>query len=168
MRRIFVAAAILAGTTVSANASTLGFDDFIIMGGQIQNGNCPFDDSPCILLNPGETVMISLAGDAEFDLTSFAYTMQGQATMEATSDTGGLFTDPNGGGNSGDLLADLSLLDDFMDITKVTFDNSADRGSMRIGSFLGMGPDVAPVPLPAAGLMLLTALGGAAALRRKG
>ena len=61
----------------------------------------------------------------------------------------------------------MTVAADFTGIYSLEFDNTG-NGNIRVDD-LGLTYDdpMAPVPVPAAGLMLLTALGGAAALRRR-
>lgn len=179
MKKFLLTAAMLTSTAFGAQAATvlLDTDDFTFTGGTLQGGNCP-DAGPCLQLagnnNPGGITMTYSGG--AFTLTSFIYTLQGTSGVKATGSdaagVSGVFEDLQSGGNSGTLTAALAagstgVTGDFVDILDVVFTNIG-TGAVRIEGFAGTAPmPMAPVPLPAAGMLLLTALGGFAAFGRR-
>ena len=168
MKTILSSAAIVAASAFSAQAATLSESDLIIDGGQEQAGNCPIS-APCYRVNSNDLVTITLDGGGLFTLTGFSYTLQGQpSTLELTTNLGGFVLEtPAPGPATTVYFADLTGEVGFTDVTSIQFDNIG-QGTFRIDGFVGSFDDPSQVPLPAAGLMLLTALGGAAALRRRG
>jgi hypothetical protein len=150
-----VTAALLAITTGAASAATVSFEgqagnpyseagllfsDF----GINNSANCPVGGTASVTTDP--------AGGL-FSLSSLFLTLVGaQATLTLTA---GAITQTFS--SSG--LIDLSA---FQNVSLVSFD--VNKGNAFIDDLSAM---VAPIPVPATGLLLLSALGGLAFVRRK-
>ena len=174
-----------------ASAATIDFTDAQAQGGgaysedgfafntmRIVNGNCDaVSGKGCGALNNNETSVLSKVGGGEFSLTSFWYQLLGRGTggknpvtntFTLSSNTGGVlsFMANIVGHNDGGHVVDLSTLALFQNVTSLTF-SSNKGGNVRLDDLAIYAPPPAPVPLPAAGLMLLGGIGGLAALRRR-
>ena len=167
---------------VAASASTVGFDGlggsdknnvalgFGLVGNglRIVNGNCPPGRAPCLAINKNERPKITEENSGVFSLTSFWYQLLGdKAALTVTTDKGSLsFAAASNGNNDGGHTVNTSALSSFMDIKYVSFDNvSGNPGNVRVDDLGVTNP--AAVPLPAAGLLLIAALGGLGAMRRR-
>jgi hypothetical protein len=173
-----------------ASAATLDFTDAQPQGGgfyseeglsfddiRIVNGNCDaFSGKGCGAFNDNETSVLTKVGGGEFTLTSFWYQLLGRGsgggrnfvsnTFTVTSNFGGVlnFVADVVGHNDGGHVVDLTLLALFQNVTSLTFSTNG-GGNVRLDDLAIAEPS--PVPLPAAGLMLLAGLGGLASLRRR-
>lgn len=150
----------------------LSFDDI-----RIVNGNCDaISGKGCGAFNDNETSVLTQIGGGEFTLTSFWYQLLGKGrggkknfvtnTFTVTSNLGGIlnFAANLVGHNDGGHVVDLTTLNLFQNVTSLTFSTNG-GGNVRLDDLAIDGPS--PVPLPAAGLMLLAGLGGLAALRKR-
>lgn len=170
-----------------AGALTLDFSDEsggVLGGGLFQlttdhpsgnptvvNGNCAI--APCLEVTPnnnpnatgGEIVTLSMVGGGSFSVTDFWFQFLGQAldnTLAVSSgSTLAVFAQSSYPHNNGGQTVSVAGL--FDNITSISFQN-LNRGSVRIDDIM---VTIAPVPLPAGGLLLLTALGGIAVARRR-
>lgn len=177
----FVGTGVTAATLTFDGANTDPYfeDGFVVDPARIVNGNCDgASGAPCLALNDNETSAVTADDGSAFSITSFWFQLLGRGTdntLTVTSSSGGsLSLDASTyGTNDGGQVFDLTSLADYAtawsDILSVTF-ASSDGGNVRIDDIgLEGGGGVAPVPAPAAGLLLLSALGGIAfAKRRKG
>ncbi|MCU4653551.1 VPLPA-CTERM sorting domain-containing protein [Roseibacterium sp. SDUM158016] len=170
-----------------ASALTLDFSDEsggILGGGLFQlttdhpsgnptvnSGNCAI--APCLEVTPnnnpnvtgGEIVTLSRVGGGTFSVTEFWFQFLGRALDNTLRVTGGSslvdFVQTSYPHNNGGQTVSVAGL--FDNITSISFQN-LNRGSVRIDD---IEVSIAPVPVPAAGLLLLTALGGMAFWRRR-
>ena len=160
MKKILLAAVLATGVAGTASAATLDFDSpadgFSWSAASTVSGNCA--SGQCLAVNPGsETTLTSDSGT--FSLSGLWYKLLGSKTqLTLTADTGAsvLLSSPKNTGR----YVDLGTV--FTGITSLTF--SVNSGNARVDDIAVA--DVAPVPLPASGLLLLAGL-GMAALRRK-
>lgn len=194
MKKLFVALAMSTAVLVShgATAATVDFTDAQPQGGgaytedglafndiRIVNGNCDaLSGKGCGAFNDNETSVLTKVGGGTFSLTSFWYQLLGRGsgggknfvsnTFTVSSNTGGFlsFVADVVGHNDGGHYADLSLLALFQNVTSLTFKTNG-GGNVRLDDLAIYAPPPAPVPLPAAGLMLMAGIGGLAALRRR-
>ena len=169
-----------------ADAATLDFEDVTASdtfgGGLFQistdhpsnnpsivNGNCASGSCLSVRANNqggGETVTISRVGGGTFTVNSFWFQLLGNALNNTLRVTSPLIdyaqTDfPNN--NGGQTVSVAGLFDN---VTSISFQN-INRGGLRIDDLNVTVPDIAPVPLPAAGWMLFAAIGGMAFWRRR-
>jgi hypothetical protein len=160
---LLATAALLTITTGAASAATVTFEgqagnpyseagllfsDF----GINNSANCPVGDDKCAQVGGTASVTTDPIGGL-FSLSSLLLNLVGaQATLTLTA---GTITQTF----SSDGLIDLSA---FQNVSMVFFD--VNKGNAFIDDVSGT---VAPIPVPAAGLLLLSALGGLAFLRRK-
>lgn len=171
----------------AAMAATLTFDGpdvgpyvedgFVVDDARLTSGNCDSPSGPpCLGLNDNETSVVTALDSSAFTVTSFWFQLLGigtDNTLTVSSSTGGLIDlavseyDANDGGQ----VFDFSSLPDFetfwSGITSLTF-TSSNGGNVRIDD-ITLNGDVAPIPLPAAAVTLLAALGllGAVGARRR-
>ena len=142
----------------------LQFDDV-----RIVNGNCDaLSGKSCGALNDNETSVLTAVGGGTFSLTSFWFQLLGRGTDNTlfviTDLLATAYEFPRSifGNNDGGQYVDLTLLTGFAGATSVTF-YTEDGGNVRIDDLA----IAAVVPVPAAGFLLVGALGGLAALRRR-
>ena len=193
MNKLLLALAMSTAVFVStgAGAATVDFTDAQPQGGgiysedglsfnniRIVNGNCDaISGKGCGAFNDNETSVLTKVGGGEFSLTSFWYQLLGRGTggkkpvsntFTLSSNTGGVlsFMASVVGHNDGGHVVDLSTLALFQNVTFLTFSTN-NGGNVRLDDLAIYAPPPAPVPLPAAGLMLVAGLGGLAALRKR-
>ena len=157
-------------TMVTTGATNAPFDllgiDFLLVG---SGNNDPDDDdddddkkkkskttnqnnTSSFIITAGATVLEIKMGDALGLFPTFSLKkVDGTATGNVTF-------------NEGYRLVFNGLFDN---VTSVSFTTTASTGNAQARIDNVVVPDVAPVPVPAAGLMLLAGLGGMAALRRR-
>lgn len=130
-------------------------------------GNCQSaSGAKCAAMNRNEVaVLTSIISGGLFTLTSIWYDVQGsKSVLTLTSNLGGLVVlgpTPSPG------TFDLTSVAGFANVTSVTFTaDTQQNGNVRFDD-IGIGSDVAPVPVPAAGGLMLLGLGALAAFRRK-
>lgn len=177
----------IAGSAHAATVTT-GFDGIsggnnVNLGGdfeaddlRIVGGNCNLlpggSGAPCAALNRGDTTTISRTSGLGFFLTSFWYQLLGaSAELEVSYfDSAGdllgsdFFSGPVDGENDGGHVVMPSYTGE---IFSVLFDNPGENpGNVRIDDLAFEVADAA-VPLPAAGILLLSGFGGLAFLRRR-
>ena len=135
----------------------------------VVNGNCA--SGSCLNLRPaggGETVTLTRSGGGTFSVTQFWFQLLGTAldnTLRITSSSGATTDYPASTWGFNDGGQTVMLGSGFEDIVSMTFTN-LNRGSIRIDD-IEVEYEMTPVPLPAAGWLLLVALGGLAAIRRQ-
>ena len=174
LRNVFAAAAcgasLLAVAPASAATVTLDFESPVPAPltlhadtPGIMDGNCA--DRPCLAVNKVGAAVLSITAPLTFTVTSFWFHLQGKKDdMIVTTDKGSIsLTEALYPHNNGGQILDVSLNSIFQDITSLSF--LMTHGTGRVDDIAVNYP--APVPLPATGLMLMGALGGIAALRRK-
>ena len=177
------AAAVLAVAAGGAQAAVVNFSDgvykttantyiedgFLFEGIRIVSGNCfadPLTDpEKCAAENKSELIRMTAVDGGAFDLTSIWFQILGNANAsnafkiyDAINKVTALFGQPTYVKNTGYTV----LLTQFMGVTELFFSSSPNQGNLRIDNV-----NATPVPVPAAGLLLLGALGGLAALRRR-
>ena len=179
-KRIAVVAAATIAMAGSASAATISFGDsdgFILTGNTSNSDNCPIT-RPCITLgnandNSFATLTTDPAGDV-FTLNSFDFAFSqgavfgnGELTVEFDGGSITLNGDNDGEDNiqntNGDYFTYTTAIEG---VTQITFRNTG-NGTISLGELDVDGPETPVVPLPASGLLLLGALGGTAALRRR-
>ena len=174
LRNVFAAAAcaasLLAVAPASAATVTLDFNSPVPApltldadSPGIIDGNCA--DRPCLGVNKNGPAVLSIASPLTFSVASFWFQLLGnKADMTIETDKGSIsLTEALYPHNNDGQIFDASLNLIFQDITYLSF--LMNKGNGRVDDIAVNYP--APVPLPATGLMLLGALGGIAALRRK-
>ena len=150
----------------------LQFDDIRIVA-----GNCDSLSGPrCGAYNNNETSVLTKVGGGTFSLTSFWYELLGRGsgggknfianTFYVASNLGGYLSFASNivGNNDGGHVVDLSTLALFQNVTSLTFSTNG-GGNVRVDDFGIVEPS--PVPVPAAGLMLLAGIAGLASLRKR-
>ncbi|WP_168201293.1 VPLPA-CTERM sorting domain-containing protein [Qingshengfaniella alkalisoli] len=168
----------------TASAAVIGFDDlsgtgvyetgdFVFSNAKGTNGNCPGGVGPCLhYSNPQSTTLERIDGGT-FSLESLAFRFQGNGTgnLLTVFDTNNItnkfdFGPLNGYVKNTDYqVAFGSSFANVLSITIATFAG----GNVRIDD-LGLRDDVGtttPVPVPAAGIVLLTGLGALGMVRRR-
>ena len=179
--------AVVLGACLSGNsalAAVINFDDGYKSGGsyfeagfvfeQVANGAVSTPrgcveasiNSNCLLLpnqNSDKVVKMSLATGGIFSLLGFTFDGrdgEGPALYVSRYLTGGtLFSEPD----TGNTMNPSGLLSQFMDVTSLFF-RDAGTGSSRVDN---LNVSLAPVPVPAAGLLLIAGLGALAAVGRR-
>lgn len=151
------------GMTVNKAYIEDGFTFTSSSGGGITTPNTC--GSPCLLLRNNEEVTVTFAGGL-FSIDSFQFI--GESNDVAFSLTGSnMDTDSFSETLPGNNLATALVPNKFNGILFATF-TQVDNGSSRIDNITFTVPDVPPtVPLPAAGLMLLSGIGVIGAMRRR-
>lgn len=159
---------------------------FTITGESVNNGNCPFGTKPCSHLNDNATITVT--NSALFTISSATFRFQGEgngngvlfeglklgtvvgsAEFKIGASTGfgdgslGIGSTPIGKKVDYKALFNASFAG--IDTFRITSNKVGDNKSaqLRVDTFMGT---VAAVPLPAAGWLLIGALGGLGALRR--
>lgn len=156
------------GTQADGNATNYVEDGFIIDVARIVNGNCDSDTfggsgPSCGALNPNEdsTIRVNDGGAGGlFTLESFWFELFGGGSnnlLRVTSSAGGLLEFRSGDWPSHDgyFYTVTDVL--FQNVEWVMFSGSDDRGNRRIDD---LSLQMAAVPVPAAGFMLLGGLAG--------
>lgn len=167
------ALALTAIMATTATAATIDFTDAGAQGGgtytdddlifgdvRIVNGNCTSTSGPeCGALNKNETSTLTSITDELFSLDSIWYAVQGsKSILTITTNLGGFI---QLGIATSDMVIDLTSLFGFSGVTSITF--KATGGNARFDDLA----IPSPVPLPAAGLLLLGALGALTVMRKR-
>lgn len=174
------------GLVSSAGAVTINFDGEhsgspLIMGeyqiddARIVNGTCGVD-KPCLALNKLETSILTRVDGGVFTLSSIWFYLAGVASETAglndlvVTSTGPaasirLGQAPADGGYAHNTEYVVDFGDLFKDVTSIIFSSYLGQGNVRIDDLVVSSP--APVPLPAAGGLLLAAMAGIGMLRRR-
>ena len=143
------------GTTEPANSFGLAFDT---------DGFGIRDDE----IGPRESITITFASAVK--ITAFAFLDLFESMMTPGTGEFGVAT-INGMdykvGFTGDNSGYAEMFISPMATTSVTFTSTSNNDDAGVLDGALAALEIAPIPLPAAGLMLLTALGGVAALRRR-
>lgn len=190
MNKLFslAAAACIAGLGIvsSAGAVTLNFDgassdaplilgEYKIDDARIVNGQCGVD-KPCLALNKLETSILTRVDGGIFTLSSIWFYLDGQASKkDGLNDLVVTSTGPAASIRLGQDAADggydhnkgyvVDFGDLFKDVTSIIFSSYLGQGNARIDDIVVSSPS--PVPLPAAGGLLLAAMAGMGMLRRR-
>ena len=181
MKKMITAAAVFLATATASSAANITLDfsgvssgtnvslggDFVADEIRITNGNCLV--APCAALNgPVDLTTISRVGNKPFTVDSFWYEFVGNrniltvsvADMAGTFTTFANFLETVVGSNNGGQFAGGPA-----NIYAIRFDStSGTPGNIRIDD---LSITTTPIPLPAAGGMLLLGLGAMAVGRRK-
>lgn len=179
--KTLLAASALALMAGGASAATLNFTGATSQGGgEYSDGILKFDDlrivnsggncdslsgAPCAALNNNEDSLLTRIGGGTFTLTSIFYDTQGQnAVLSLLTNFGFELLLQDTGGQT------AILGSQFANVTSVFFrftdnDERGQGGNVRFDDIGYSTP--AAIPLPAAGFLLIGALGGLAALRRR-
>ena len=156
----------------TGNQTNYSEDGFLFDEVRIVNGNCDADSGkPCGAENDNEvTTMTTDPTGGLFSVVSLWFQILGNGTgndFTLTTDLGSYtFEESVWGNNNGGAyvtLADYANI--FADITYLTF-ATGDGGNVRFDDIVA-NPSVAPVPLPAAGMLLLGGLGALGMMRRR-
>jgi hypothetical protein len=178
------------------NANPYKEDGFAVSGStQIVSGNCDsLSGKPCLALNNNSLSTLTALNGSAFTVTSFWFQLLGNGkeekeaeeeteknkktlkvqevprnTLIVESSLGGYLelTELDYPNNNGGQVFDLSSVSDFAtmwtDVTSLSF-SKKNSGNARIDD---IEIDVAAVPVPAAGLLLIGALGALGAARRR-
>lgn len=187
--RALIAAAALMLSAATAQASVIDFSStpagFTITGESITNGNCPFDTNPCSHVNDNATILITHATSL-FDILSATFRFQGEGngngiTFEALRGgsvvgVASFLIGASSGFGDGSLDIGTTPIDKKVDYAVLFNANFAGIDTLRItSSKVGNKSaqvrvdsiEAAVVPLPAAGVLLLGALGGLGLMRRR-
>ena len=185
MKNLLLSSAFVIGSAFAASAATVtvdfdslgnGPDSTVDLGGgftadflRIVSGNCA--DGSCLAINPNETTTIRRTDGTAFSLTSYWYQLLGRSAdlfVQAFDMDGNQVADDFWQGDVDGSNEEVTVFpSDFINIFSLTFDNLG-NGNIRVDDLaLSYDAQVAPVPLPAAGLMLVMALGGFGTLRRR-
>ncbi len=160
--------------------------------GIVPDSKCNGSDSekPCLKVNTVGAAMLSIASPLTFSITSFWFELNGKGDDMLVQTNKGILSllESVYGNNNDGNVADVSANAFFQNISWVSFimacppedDKKGKKGKDDGPACAGTGlvDDIkltyddgkeppAPVPVPAAGLMLVGALGGLAALRRR-
>ena len=137
-------------------------EDGLIFGTDVRivDGNCTSSSGPeCGALNRNETTTLTSITAELFSLDSIWFKALGaNSVLTITTNLGGLLVL---GMSLSDTVIDLTSLFGFSDVTSITFTSTG--GNVRFDD-LGI---PSAVPLPAAGLLLLGALGGLTVMRKR-
>jgi hypothetical protein len=166
--------AILAATSASAATVTVDFDSGLLSGGiYTEDGftftsdssggaglanNCPTGspNSSCLQFNNNEIITVTYSGGA-FDVDGFLFNAPGNG---GDLIAGGMTITETQNGNA---MTAQTYTNEFDGVFSFTFQNAA-NGTGRVDNIVFT---VADVPVPAAGLLLLSGLGAIALRRRK-
>jgi hypothetical protein len=138
-------------------------DGFSFAPARIVNGNC-LSSGGCLGLNDNETTTMARVGGAgSFSLTGFSFNLLGRGNVNSLTVTGsnGHSLSFDIGNYSKNSYHSLLFSDEFANVSSVTF-STGGGGNVRVDDL-----SAAPVPLPAAGWLLLGGLGAVGALRRR-
>lgn len=182
--RIMALSAMLGLAAGAVSASTIGFDEAKPPGGpksgyvedglefdyaRIVNGRCDSTSgAPCLALKRKQQTEVTAVNGGTFSLTSFWYQLVGKGnvnTLTVTSNLGGIMTFDamtDGWNDGGDTIS-LAANPLFQNVSSLLFSHKR-GGNVRIDDLITTN-GVSPVPLPAAGLLLIAGLGGLGALR---
>lgn len=177
MRKMILAAAsavVLSASMASAATIDIDFDSGVLPplllvedSPGVIPGNCDGSASgpDCLGVNKNGAASISIAAPLTFSISSFWFKLLGEDDdLIVTTNKGSitLFESIYGHNLNGDVL-DVSSVALFQDITFMSFLTT--EGNARVDDVKGS--YTPPVPLPAAGWMLLAGIGGLTAMRRR-
>lgn len=178
IKRKIVAASAASVTALSlasaaqAATVTLGFDEPVPAplsldpdSPGIVNGNCLED--PCLGVNSESEATLTTTDSSTFSVSSFWFELLGAPTdLIVTTSAGQTTLDSDTYGfNDGGQFINVGGNALFQNITSLSFLTSF--GNARIDDLVITTEEVNAIPLPATGLLLLGAMGGIAALRRR-
>jgi hypothetical protein len=149
--------------TQSGDMASYTEDGFDFAPARLVSGNCV--DEACLALNTNETTTLTFGG-SPFTFESFSFNLLGrpsELTVTGSNGATAVFTTGEYGFNT---YNTATLGTQFEDVTSLIF-AATGTGNVRIDNVVLSSVDVAPVPLPAAGLMLLAGIGALAAVRRR-
>lgn len=144
-------------------------DGFVFDEVRIVNGNCDaLSGKPCGAENDNETSTMTAVGGGLFDAVSLWFQFLGKGTVNdltLTTDQGSytFLQSVWGNNDSGQYVTLSDYANIFTGISYLTLSTGA-GGNVRFDDILA---NPAPVPLPAAGLLLLGGLGVLGAVRRR-
>lgn len=166
---LLLAAPAVQAATVSFDFDSAVADPFTLKADSpgIVSGNCATAGGHCLGVNKKDAAVLSIESSQTFSVSSLWAQLLGKGTnLVITTSKGALtllerdFTHNNKGQSF-----DFSSNSLFQDITSISF--LTGKGNARVDDLTVNYTAPAPVPLPAAGVLLLGALGGLVALRRK-
>ena len=176
-------ALILTCGVAQASTVTVDFDSGSTVGGTyVESGftftsdggtaglanNCPTgpggSNTSCLQFNNNEIITVTFMGGLAFDVDGFVFNGPGNGgDIEVT---GGGLSEVLTETENANAVTPAVLTNDYSGIFSFTFQN-AGNGSGRVDNIAFTVASVVPVPVPAAGLLMLTALGAIASRRRR-
>lgn len=133
----------------------------------IVNGNCAAGQAPCLGVNKNGAAVLSIAAPLTFSVVDFWFQLLGKGDnlIVTTSKGSTTLLESLYAHNNGGQVFNVTTNSLFQDITFLSF--RTNEGNARIDNLTVTYGTPAPVPLPAAGLMLAGALAGVASFRRR-
>lgn len=139
------------------------------------SGNCELVGGTCLQFNPTQTTLMTLVGGGTFNLSALSFVLDGNPSILGvfnwTFGTPGQVIVSIAVGNDAygtevekNTWYDLDFEGAADGVTSILFDNRG-GGNVRIGGIVAAPTTTPTVPVPAAGFLLIGALGGLAALR---
>lgn len=162
------------GTSTGGAIKTYTEDGYQFYDSRIVGGPCQFAGADkCAALNPHEVTVLTRVDGGAFDLTSIWFYLNGKVK---DGSNGLSIFDTNNVAHLFDFIQPTYLHNigytaalDFIGVTSITFDSfgTSDKGNARFDTLAVSYTVPATVPVPAAGFLLVGALGALGALRRR-